>query len=133
MNYHSAAKNLRKKIGIKAGDRVLCKLGGTAFETQWEEFISMHCTALKKAKELDEMQKVMDAKNTLFWAELRMHTEQAESSEDRGKVLAIRYDDDGEMVLVEFKDTPVDRGDFLRKLFGRGDSNDREGQEDTGY
>jgi hypothetical protein len=54
----------------------------------------------------------------LFWQELSNICEQAETAEDRGMTLGLRYTKDGKLVLVEFEDRPPQLPPFLRNLFG---------------
>lgn len=118
MNYHKMFKNLMKKTRVKAGERVIAELSGTEFDARWKGIVELHCEAARKAKDLQELNEVISARGTLFWADLKKHTEQAESAEDRGKTLGVRHDDDDNLVLVEYTDKTPDPRDMLRKLFG---------------
>lgn len=124
MSYHKLFKNLMKKTRVKSGERVIADLVDTEFPARWAEIVELHCEAVKKAKDLQELNDVMEAKATLFWSDIKKHTEQAESSDARGKTLGVRHDADDNFVLVEYADNTPDPRDMLRKLFGMGEKSD---------
>jgi hypothetical protein len=111
MSYHKLFKNLMKKTRVKAGERVIADLEDTEFSARWKELVELHCEAVKKAKDLQELNSVMEAKSTLFWADVKDHTE-------HGMTLGVRHDEDDNLVLVEFPDKTPDPRDVLRKMFG---------------
>lgn len=118
MDYHNHMKNLNKKIRVNKGERVISKLAGTGMDDKWEEIVALHCSAVRKAKELESAYQLLSAKTVVFWNEIKNYTEQAESAEDRGKTLAMRHDADDNLVLVEYTEKPANPKELFRKMFG---------------
>jgi hypothetical protein len=67
---------------------------------------------------LKRMMELVQAKQVIFWEDLKNLIEQADSSSSRGLSIGVRKDRDGRVVLVEFKDDKPDHP--LMKLFGMG-------------
>lgn len=122
MGYHETIKSLLEKDSIKDGERVIAKLSGTEYEKSWGEVIELMCTVAKLKHDLEEVHAVAGAKRTLFWHAVKHASEFGESAAERGLALGVRYNDDGELVLVEFKEEQEQRDipEFLRRLLGGG-------------
>jgi len=123
MSYHKAIKSLLEKDSVGDGERVIGKLTDTEYEKNWNEIIELLCNVEQLKHKLKESFEVAEAKRVLFWHTVRNVSEQAESAAERGLALGVRYNEDGELVLVEFKEPENEAAgfpDFLRRLMGGG-------------
>ena len=75
----------------------------------WEEIIQINAEGMMKAQEFVRLEKDLmklrvrfESKRFLFWDMIEQADERFESAAQRGKVLAIRKDEDGSLVVVEF-------------------------------
>ena len=120
MNYHKTIKRLMERIPMQAGERVIANLHKTDFKDRWQELIDSACHAAKMQKELEDLGRTINAKTILFWDDIKKSSELAESSDDRGMALGLRYDDKDNFVLVEYS-PPEDKhasNPFLKFLGG---------------
>jgi hypothetical protein len=101
MDYFDVVKSIMAKDRVGKGERVLAKLTGTPHESTWNEIIELGCRNAKLMREVLEINALVNAKQVIFLSEMKKLSELAESAEDRGKFLAVRYDNEGNMVLAE--------------------------------
>ena len=100
--YHDAVKKILEHNLVAEGEKVVASLEGTEYQAKWTEIIDLMCREVKLAKEVQDLSEASAAKRTLFWQEVAKASERAESADERGMVLGVRYDENDRMVLVEF-------------------------------
>jgi len=118
LDYKTVLKVITRKEPLKKGDKILAGLDGTKTQEQWNEVLDLSCQAAKMLREFELLTARLDAKRVLFWQELANISEQAETAEDRGKLLGLRYTKEGKLVLVEFDDKPPQIPPFLQAFLG---------------
>jgi hypothetical protein len=89
-------------------DKILAKLSSQKTE-EWKEILKLNAEGIIKTQEfarleaeLNKLRKRFDSKRFLFWDKVESADERFESVRQRGKTLAIKKDDDGSLVVVEF-------------------------------
>ena len=92
---------------VAENDKVLGILSPGKAKT-WEEIIKINAEGAEKVLELMRLErdllrlkKRFESKQFLFWDEIEQKDERYETATNRGKLLAVKKDDDG-LVVVEF-------------------------------
>lgn len=89
-------------------DKIMAKLSEEKTET-WKEIMTLMAKGVVKAQEaarltqdLAKLGKRFESKQFLFWDAVEQVDERFESAIQRGKMLAVKKDEDGSLVVVEF-------------------------------
>ena len=90
------------------GDKIMGKLGEEKTQT-WKDITAINAEGAIKAqqllrleRDLTKLSKRFDSKRFLFWDAVEQSDERFESAVQRGKMLAVKKDADGSLVVVEF-------------------------------
>ena len=86
----------------------------------WEEIVKMNADGAEKVLELMRLErdllklkKRFESRQFLFWDEIEQKDERYETAASRGKMLAVKKDDDGSLVVVEFDAPKPSLSDFF--------------------
>jgi len=93
---------------VAEGDSILAMLS-PAKAGVWEEIIKINAEGAEKVlelirleRELSKLKKRFESKQFLFWDEIEQKSERYETAAARGKDLAVKQDEDGLLVVVEY-------------------------------
>lgn len=89
-------------------DKIMAKLSAARTE-KWKEILKLNAEGIVKTQEfmrqeaeLNKLRKRFESERFLFWDNIEKADERFESVVHRGKTLAIKKDEDGSLVVVEF-------------------------------
>lgn len=101
-------KELTEIEAVGENDKIMAKLSSEKTKI-WEEIVAINAEGTVKAQEFVRLQmellklrKRFESKQFLFWDAVEQADERFESAIQRGKVLAVKKDEDGSLVVVEF-------------------------------
>jgi hypothetical protein len=106
-----ASKQLRQIDELGATDHVVASLSEETSK-EYRELVDLNAegTELSKkflsmSKELEKVAKRYTSKRFLFWDKIEQSSEQLGTATQRGKILSVKQDEDGKLVVVE-EDAP---------------------------
>ena len=101
-------RELTEVGAVGDNEKVVATLSAQKTE-EWNEILRINADGIIKSQEfvrlqadLNKLSKRFESKRFLFWDKIEQADERFESVAQRGKTLAIRKDDDGKLVIVEF-------------------------------
>jgi hypothetical protein len=104
-------EQLTEVQNVGPDDKIMAKLSEQKTE-EWNDILNLNATGIAKTQdvqrqeeELQRLQKRFESKRFLFWDIIESKDERFESARQRNKMLAVKKNNDGELVVVEF-DTP---------------------------
>ena len=105
MSFHDDIRMLEEGVPFdEKEDHFIKKLTPEELE-EYMEIVNINIKGISLMRELQKLRKRCEAKHTLFWDDIAMSNEIAESAEARGRKLAVRKRGE-DWVLVDVDDQP---------------------------
>jgi predicted nucleic acid-binding Zn-ribbon protein len=112
-------EEMKEIESVKDNETVVAKLKEDKAEI-WREILDINAKGaelaheyIRLSRELSKLKKRFEAKRFLFWDMIEQADERFESLDQRGKTLAVRKDEDENLVVVEFDIPQSNLGGFL--------------------